>query len=118
MKTRILTGIALVALTAGIARSQEPKKPDMHAMMAAQHKTMMSIEAADKRLDDLVAQLNAAKGNERIDKLVAVVNELVTERKQMRGMMSGMMKDMHEGMMQHSTEKTADEDHSVHHPEK
>ena len=91
MRTRILTGIALVALTAGIARSQEPKKPDMHAMMAAQHKTMMSIEAADKRLDDLVAQLNAAKGNERIDKLVAVVNELVTERKQMRGMMSGMM---------------------------
>jgi len=118
MKTLILTGIALVALTAGIARSQEPKKPDMHAMMAQQDKTMMSMEAADKRLDDLVSQLNAAKGNDRIDKLAAVVNELVTERKQMRAMMGGMMKEMHGGMMQHATENKAGDDHSAHHPEK
>jgi uncharacterized coiled-coil protein SlyX len=118
MKTLILTGIALVALAAGIARSQEPKKLDMHAMMAQHDKTMMSMEAADKRLDDLVSQLNAAKGNDRIDKLAAVVNELVTERKQMRAMMEGMMKEMHGGMMPHSTEKKSGDDHSAHHPEK
>jgi hypothetical protein len=101
MRTLILAGVAALALAAGIARPQETATvPDMHAMMAGQQKMMMSMQATDKKLDDLVAQLNAAKGNDRIDKLVAVVNELVAERKQMANMMS-----MHGGMMQHMMQK-------------
>ncbi|HET9833865.1 MAG TPA: hypothetical protein VFP91_19215 [Vicinamibacterales bacterium] len=100
MRTLIVGGIAALALAAGVGRSQETAaKPDMHAMMAGQHQMMMSMQASDKKLDDLIAQLNAAKGNDRIDKLVAVVNELVAERKQMANMMS-----MHGGMMQHMME--------------
>ena len=101
MRNLLFAGITLVAVTAGIASSQETApKPDMHAMMADQHKMMMSMQASDKKLDDLIAQLNAAKGNDRIDKLVAVVNELAAQRKQMTGMMS-----MQGGMMQHTTNK-------------
>ena len=101
MRNFILTGIALVAVAAGVARSQEAaSKPDMHTMMADQHKMMTSMQASNKKLDDLIAQLNAAKGNDRIDKLVAVVNELAAERKQMTSMMS-----MHGGMMQQMMSK-------------
>jgi hypothetical protein len=101
MRTLIVSGIAVLAIAGGIARSQETAgKPDMHAMTADQHQMMMSMQASNKKLDDLVAQLNAAKGNDRIDKLVAVVNELVADRKQMTQMMS-----MHGGMMQHMTDK-------------
>jgi hypothetical protein len=101
MRNFILTGIALVAVAAGVARSQESvSKPDMHAMMADQHKMMMSMQASNKKLDDLIAQLNSAKGNDRVDKLVAVVNELAAERKQTMNMMS-----MHGGMMQQMMNK-------------
>ena len=102
MRTLIVSGIAVLAIAGGIARSQEQTaKPDTHSMMASQQHMMMSMQASDKKLDDLVAQLNAAKGNDRIDKLVAVVNELVAERKQMTSMMS-----MHGGMMQHMMNKS------------
>jgi len=101
MKTTFIAIIGALAVLAGVARSQETAaKPDMHAMMANQQKMMTSMQATDKKLDELVAQLNAAKGNDRVDKLVAVVNELVAERKQMTSMMS-----MHGGMMQHMMEK-------------
>ena len=102
MRTLILGGIAALALAAGVARSQDTApKPDMHTMMAGQQAMMMSMQVTDKKLDDLVAQLNAAKCNDRVDKLVAVVNELVAERKQMANMMS-----MHGGMMQHMMERS------------
>jgi hypothetical protein len=95
MKIWLLALIGTLAIAGGTARMQEPsKKPDMHSMMADQQKMMMSMHASDKKLDDLLSQLNAAKGNDRIDKLVAVVNELAAERKDMHGMMS-----MHGGMM-------------------
>jgi len=98
MRTLVLAGLATLAIAAGVARSQETTpKPDVHTMMAGQHQMMMSMQATDKKLDDLIAQLNAAKGNDRIDKLVAVVNELVAEHKHMMNMMP-----MHGGMMQKS----------------
>jgi hypothetical protein len=111
MKTTLFTVLAGLAIWAGVARSQEPAaKPDMHTMMAGQQKMMMSMQASDKKLDDLVAKLNAAKGNDRIDSLVAVVNELAAERKQMTGMMA-----MHGGMMHMMMQKPTDDDHVEHH---
>lgn len=106
MRNVIFAGIVALAAAGGIARSQEAAKPDTHAMMAGQHNMMASMEASNKKLDDLVVQLNAAKGNDRIDKLVAVVNELVAERKQMTSMMS-----MHAGMMNMMMQKSTDEEH-------
>jgi hypothetical protein len=98
----LIVGIAFLAVAGGIARSQETAtKPDMHTMMAGQQNMMMSMQASNRRLDDLIAQLNAAKGNDRIDKLVAVVNELAAQRKQMTSMMSAQG-----GMMQHMMERS------------
>jgi hypothetical protein len=98
----LIFGFVVLAVAGGIARSQDTAtRPDTHTMMAGQHNMMMSMQASNRKLDDLIAQLNAAKGNDRIDKLVAVVNELVAERKQMTSMMS-----MQGGMMQHMMERS------------
>ena len=107
MNTKLIAALAGLAVWTGVARSQEPAaKPDMHAMMSGQQKMMMSMQASDRKLDELVAKLNAAKGNDRIDALAAVVNELVAERKQMTGMMA-----MHGGMMNMMMQKKADDEH-------
>ena len=70
------------------------------AMMADHEKMMTEMKAADQRLDDLVAKMNAASGMEKADATAAVVNEMVTQRRTMR---DGMMK-MEDGMMAHMME--------------
>ena len=67
------------------------------AMMADQEKMMAEVKAADQRLDDLVAKMNAASGVDKAEATAAVVNEMVTQRRAMR---DGMMK-MQQGMMAH-----------------
>jgi hypothetical protein len=108
MKTLFLALIATLAI-AGAARAQEPPKAHEHGEQAMPATPPMpmpmpmpmmqmkaSMDTQNKKLDDLVAQLNAAKGNDRTDTLVALVNELVAERKAMSAMcgehMNGMMK--------------------------
>jgi hypothetical protein len=111
----VLTGLLVVA-GAATGHSQQPATPDKPSMMADRSQMMammQSDQAADRRLDDLVAQLNAARGNDRLDKVIAVVNELVAQRKSMHGMMRTMMSN---GMMSGETTKKGD-DHSSHHPE-
>jgi hypothetical protein len=70
------------------------------AMMADREKLMTEMKAADQRLDDLVAKMNAASGMDKADAIAAVVNEMVTQRRTMR---DGMMK-MEDGMMGHMME--------------
>lgn len=70
------------------------------AMMAEREKMMTAMKAADQRLDDLVATMNAASGMEKMAATAAVVTDIVTERRMMR---DGMMK-MQEGMMSHMME--------------
>ena len=92
MKTFLLALVGAIAIS-GAASMQEPPKSHEHGEQtlppaAATTMPMMQMKAMaaqDKKLDELAAELNAAKGNDRIDKLVAVVNELVAERKDMRG---------------------------------
>ena len=71
-----------------------------HAMMAEKEKMMADMKAADQRLDDLVATMNAASGAEKTAATAIVVTEMVTQR---RAMQAGMMK-MQEGMMSHMME--------------
>jgi len=73
------------------------------AMMADQEKMMAETKAADLRLDGLVAQMNTATGQPKIDATAAVVSEMVAQRKAMR---DGMMK-MQPGMMAHMMEHMA-----------
>jgi len=95
MKTLIVTAIVALAIAGGTARMQEPKTHDHGEQtmpMPPMHGMPMSMTAQDDKLEKLAAEMNAAKGNDRIDKLVAVVNELVAERKAMHD----HMKHMHE----------------------
>ena len=70
------------------------------AMMAEHDKMMAETKAADLRLDGLVASMNAAKGQPKVDATAALVTELVAQRKTMH---DGMMK-MQPGMMAHMME--------------
>lgn len=72
------------------------------AMMAQREKMMTDTKAADQRLGDLVAKMNAASGTEKVAATAAVVTEMVAQRQTMR---DGMMKMQH-GMMGHMTEHT------------
>lgn len=53
---------------------------DMQAMMGA-------MQADQKKLDELVAQMNAATGLAKVDRIAAVVNEMASMHKRMMGMM-------------------------------
>jgi hypothetical protein len=70
------------------------------AVMADREQMMADMKAADQRLDSLVAKMNAASGQEKVDAMAAVVTEMVAQRTAMR---DGMMK-MHQGMMSHMME--------------
>jgi uncharacterized protein HemX len=101
--------------TAPQAPAQNSTQPgDMMArcqqMMSQRSEVMQRMEASDKKLDDLVTQMNQAKGGRRVDALVKVVNELAAQRKEMRQAMieqgtpsagmCQMMQGMMHGMMQ------------------
>lgn len=77
------------------APPQETGTPQGQAT-ASQHAMMADMQAAQKRLDDLVSQMNAATGAEKVDRIAAVVTEMAAMHKRMSGMMmqGGMMQMM------------------------
>ena len=81
-------GLLIVASVVNGAQHQ-PAASDPHSKAAGERPMMASMRAEDAKLDDLVAQLNAARGDERLDKLIAVVRELVADRKRMHDGMAG-----------------------------
>ena len=96
MKTWILFLTAALIVSGAVGRTQnQPAASGTQTMMASQQKMMAAMQASDRKLDDLVAQMNAAHGNDRLDRVIAVVNELAASRKQISSMMS-----MHDDMMQ------------------
>lgn len=127
MKAPKLLTIAALTLMAVPGLAQMPETHDHAAMqenssmemscadMMKMHEEMkQKMEAADARLATLVEQMNATKGSAKTDRMAAVINELVDQRRAMHeGMMtmqpmmmrhmmghmqSGMMKGMKEGM--------------------
>ena len=124
MKTWIMVLTAALIVSSAVGRTQsQPATPDTQLMMVNQQKMMAAMQATDKKLDDLVAQMNAARGNDRLDRVIAVVNELAAAHTQMGGMMSMHSSMMGMGMMQGMKNMPAggtkpDDDHSAHHPDK
>lgn len=78
--------------------SAEMPSMDCQAMM---DKMKASSKAMDDRLAALVGDMNSAKGSARVDRMAAVINEMVVQRKQMRDDMATMMPQMMNHMMQH-----------------
>ena len=76
--------------------------PSSHMMMM--HEQMMAdMKAADAKLDQLVTDMNAAKGDAKVAAIARVVTELVNHQKSMHAHMGAMQAGMHEKMM--STKK-------------
>ena len=115
-KLTILLGIAVLA--AGPGRVQAQVTPEEHAKHhpegqaaekatppaapAPQAKGMagtkgMNMMAADARLDELVAKMNAAQGQAKVDAIAEVVTALVQQHQAMHGNMSAKMSE--KGMM-------------------
>jgi hypothetical protein len=90
-----------VALSAGFGYAQNNEHqhatPPTAQGGAANHQAMMAnMQAEQKKLDELVAQMNAATGPEKVDRIAAVVTEMATMHKRMSMMMQGgMMQMMH-----------------------
>jgi len=74
---------------------------DCKAMMEGQEAMQAKMKAMDAQLDKLVADMNAARGSAKVDKMAAVISELVTQRSQMRDSMQSMMPMMMHHMMEH-----------------
>ena len=123
--------LALLVLTARPGQAQTAQndlaavKQGMGAHMMPDHQKMMAdMKASQKKLDDLVAAMNQATGDDKVDKLAAVVTELVAQHREMCGrMMSGNMM-MPMSMMQHAPDATVpaptgkpENDHATHHPQ-
>ncbi|HVS32909.1 MAG TPA: hypothetical protein VMS98_15805 [Thermoanaerobaculia bacterium] len=87
-----------ILLFASVSFAQESKPMDCNAMMQKMHS---GAKAMDDRLQALVDEMNKAKRSAKTDKTAAVINELVTQRKQMREQMMTMMPQMMGHMMEH-----------------
>lgn len=75
-----------------------PMSMDCQSMMKEMHG---SSQAMDDRLQQLIDEMNKAKGSAKVDRMAAVINELVTQRKQMREQMMTMMPKMMGHMSEH-----------------
>ena len=115
---RLLAGILAVACTAPMLEAQQsPAGP----------RAMAAMDSLDRRLDSLVDRMNRAGGNQKVAAMAAVLNELVAQRKAMRGRMQEMMKMMGGNWPAAPSARTpaagpdtatSDTAHTTHHPAK
>ena len=113
--------LAHTSASAGHKNDLGPSRPGAVAVMRGQgemadHKQKMAAQeakmaAADQKLADLVAQMNAAKGEDKVAAVAAVLTELVAQRKQMHES-CGMMKKAPAAVTE-----TTEPAHVTHHPE-
>jgi len=71
------------------------KDADKGGMMPMYGQMMTDMKAKDARLDQKLAAMNAAKGRNKVDAIVAVINEMAAQRKEMMATIAGM----HDRMM-------------------
>ena len=120
----VAVGILIIAFgaMAGGLMAQAPASPPPMPMMGGEEKGMMGgkmmeeckammarhqgmqaeMASMDAKLDSLLAAMNAAKGNKKVDATAGVINELATQRKAMRDHMMAMGPQMMQHMMHHA----------------
>ncbi len=69
-------------------------------MMAERQGMMERMRETETRLNSLLAEMNAAEGDQKLDRMAEVVNEIVARL----GPMPGEMMRMHQEMMSHMSE--------------
>ena len=95
MKRTDLLVIAIAAAVQGATLlAQEPSAmpwmdKQKHREMMPMHSKMMEMQKTqDAEIDKLLAEMNAATGEKRVDAIVAVINKLVEQRKTMHAEMA------------------------------
>jgi hypothetical protein len=101
---------ATLPASALFAQEEQGKMGDMmkgdHAQMAEMHQKMAAeMKAQDAELDKLVAAMNSATGEKKVDAIAAIVSKLVEQRKAMHEKMGAMHEKMQGGMMKHDMMK-------------
>lgn len=104
--------LVIVPLLFAVAAHADDPQTDMKVhcqeMMAKHEQVMTKMKEMDAKLDQLIADMNSAKGNQKVDAMAAVITEMAGQRKAMMSMMHEMMPmmghpamgDMKDGMMQ------------------
>jgi cell division protein FtsL len=87
--TRILSVVIEGLLQSSMLFAQTPSgmqgmdKQKHREMMPMHEKMMEEQKKQDAEIDKLAAEMNAATGEKRVDAIVAVVNKLIEQRKEM-----------------------------------
>jgi hypothetical protein len=93
---RILAIIVAAALPGAVLLAQGPPwmKDNPAKMSEMDQKMEADMKAQEAELDKLVAEMNAATGDKKMDAMAAVVSKMVEQRKAMHRNMAGMHMDM------------------------
>ena len=93
MKSKLIIAIAIAVAFGSIGLSTEPQSSSTSTPTAGRemHRQMMPIharlieeqKAQDSEIDKLLAEVQAASGEKRIDAIVAVLKKLIEQRKAM-----------------------------------
>jgi cell division protein FtsL len=95
--TRIMAAIVAGLIQSAILFAQEPSSIEgmdkqKHREMMPKHAKMMEVQKAqDAEIDRLIAEMNAATGEKRVDAIIAVLNKLVAQRKAMHEKMAAQL---------------------------
>lgn len=74
---------------------------DCQGMVDKMRTMHASMKAMDDKLAGLVDAMNKAKGSAKVDRMAAVINEMVAQRNHMRDQMATMMPQMMQHMIVH-----------------
>jgi hypothetical protein len=91
LRTSLCVGCfaAITFVTTVQAQTKEtPADPrGQMGMMADCQKMMAGMKAGQEKLDDLIAKMNAATGQAKIDQMAAILTELAAQKKAMQAQM-------------------------------
>lgn len=99
---RVIGGITALVLSATVVAAQQPgtATPDRHPGMSSRNQmSMVTMDSLNQRLDSLVGRMNRTSGNQKVQAMAAVINEMVAQRKVIQERMHQMVGGR-EGMMQ------------------
>ena len=83
----VFASLPVLVLAQQATTTAPPAGPEskMDKDWQAKHDKMVAeMKAMDTRLDEKLAAMNAAKGDQKIEAMAAVINELVSQRKAMK----------------------------------
>jgi hypothetical protein len=94
MMRTLCAGLVVSVTLIGAVQAQSSQAPSKDSgpmgMMAHGQKMMAGSKAGQEKLDELVVQMNAATGQLRVERIAAVLTELVAQQKAMRAHMTCM----------------------------